>query len=180
MTGGTDTGQGDLFSMIDLGDWDNLPTNSDEEIPGIENITHGLKAFYDDRDMPQLVPTSPGQPTITGTWEGNWGGRFGADFNDKDFGDANTMSINVTIQGNSVEATLTYDDVDVLGGGSFTTSAATVNTSGRFTPSGTATAGGSSLTYSGAGQFGGTDQRGVAGYLEGPAFASLFWGDRGN
>ena len=28
MTGGTDTdtGQGDLFSMIDLGDWDNLPT----------------------------------------------------------------------------------------------------------------------------------------------------------
>ena len=111
---------------------------------------------------------------------GGGGGRFGADFNDKDFGDANTMSINVTIQGNSVEATLTYDDVDVLGGGSFTTPAATVNTSGRFTPSVTVTAGGSSLTYSGAGQFGGTDQRGVAGYLRGPAFASLFWGDRGN
>ena len=139
MTGGTDTdtGQGDLFSMIDLGDWDKLPTSSEGEIPGIENTTHGLKAFYDDRDMPQIVATSPGQPTIAGTWEGNWVARFGANFAGEDNDAQNTMSIDVTIQGGTVAASVTYRDVDALAGGSFTTPAATVDATGRFTSSGT-------------------------------------------
>ena len=141
---------------------------------------HGLKVFLVDDDMFMITATSPAQPTITGTWEGRWLAGYGEDFDEADAGEQNTMSIDVTIQGNTVEATLTYQDVDFVGGGSITTPVAAIDANGRFRPSGTVTIDGAPSTYSGEGQFGGTDQQGVVGYIESSEFASIFWGDRDN
>lgn len=92
--------------------------------------------------------------------------------------DDGTAEIDVEIQGGAVEATLTYHDVD--GFGSVPTDPAVVSATGHFAPGATVDIQGVPTAFSGEGQFGGTDQRGVAGYINGPAFRSVFYGDRDN
>lgn len=176
----SDTMLEDLLSGIDLGEWAEVRFEDDGDLSGIENTMHGLKVILDDNEMFMITATSPAQPTITGTWEGRWLAGYGEDFAESDAGEQNTMSIDVTIQGNTVEATLTYQDVDFVGGGSITTPVAAIDANGRFRPSGTVTIDGAPSTYFGEGQFGGTDQQGVVGYISSSEFASIFWGDRDN
>ena len=109
---------------------------------------------------------------MTGTWEGQWAG-----VHEDEVADSGRAEIGVVVSGSNVQATLTY--FDVMQVGDVTAAPATV-VDGRFSPTATITVGGSSLTYSGEGQFGGTDQAGVVGYVDAPdlSFLSVFYGDR--
>ena len=70
---------------------------------------------------------------------------------------------------------LTYSDVNGFG---TVTSAAVMVTDGRFMPCGTVVVEGEPITFTGASQFGGMNQRGVVGYVGGYQFRSVFYGDR--
>ena len=173
MTDGTDTEMTDGTDMLDLGKWEVVVEGG---VAGIENTTHGLKAHYDvNGQNPWITPSAPDhQPTVSGTWTGRWGAAIGPALEEEDDGVA---KVAVSIQGDNVKATLTYMGVD--GFGTITSAPATV-TDGRFSPSATVHVQGVPITFSGAGQFGGTDQRGVVGYVGGPEFRSVFYGDRSN
>ena len=174
MTDGTDTGMTDGTDMLDLGEWDEVVVQG--VVTGIENTTHGLRAHYDANGQnPVITPSAPShQPTVSGTWTGRWEAAIGPDLDEEDEGVA---KVAVSMQGSNVRATLTYMGVD--GFGTITSAPATV-TDGRFRPSATVNVQGAAITFSGAGQFGGTDQRGVVGYVGGSEFRSVFYGDRSN
>ena len=174
MTEDTDTGMTGDTDMLDLGTWTEVVVQG--HAVGIQNTTHGLSAQYDVSGLsPTITPSAAAhQPTISGTWRGRWGAATGADFEGEDEGGA---AVTVSIRGSNVQATLAYSGVD--GFGTIASSPTTV-TDGRFLPSVTVNVQGTPITFSGAGQFGGTDQRGVVGYVNGPEFASVFYGDRGN
>ena len=174
MTGGTGTGMTGDTDMLDLGVWTEVVVQGVST--GFENTTHGLTAHYDANGRsPTITPSAPThQPTGSGTWSGRWEGLVGANLDTEDDGAA---TVTVSIGSGNVQAPLTYTGVD--GFGTVTSAPATV-TDGRFTPRATVDVQGVSLTFSGAGQFGGADQRGVVGYVGGPEFRSVFYGDRSN
>jgi len=164
------------FGLTDLGEWEFARDDEAGDVVGVQHPTNGLKVYYEDADTVFAVITdsSPAhQPTITGTWEGQWLGNH----EELDVSDSGRAEIDVVVSGNDVQATLTY--FDILQVGTVTADPATV-VDGRFSPVATVTVDGSSLTYSGEGQFGGPDQDGVVGYVHAPdlSFLSVFYGDR--
>ena len=164
-----DIGEGPFDEMTDLGQWELIV--EDGQQVGIMHLVHGLSAQWDPAgENPRITASAPQhQPTVSGTWRGRWGGYIEGEPDD------GSAVVRVTIQGSSVDATLTYTDIDGIG--SITSERASV-TDGRFAPRATVTVDGVPLTYSGEGQFGGTDQNGVVGYVGGPGVTSVFWGDR--
>lgn len=161
------------FDLTDLGQWEVVLDAAGDPV-GFEHTMHGLNVHYDSNSAPSITASSPAhQPTVTGTWEGQWAGYHV----DLDADDSGRAEIGVVVSGSNVQATLTY--FDVMQVGDVTAAPATV-VDGRFSPSATITVGGSSLTYSGEGQFGGAGQAGVVGYVDAPdlSFLSVFYGDR--
>lgn len=186
----TDTMPGDMQPPPEI---DTTPTAAEWETAmdglalGVSHAGYGLLAEFDVMGMPSLTASSPmNQPTVSGTWSGNWSARYtalGSDSGALDASDDGTATIAVTLDGTGVEAVLTYSGIDIPGlSASVSTPAATV-TDGRFEPSVTVdvpTSSGTTVasTFSGAGQFGGANQNGVAGHMSGEDFRSVFYGDR--
>ena len=173
MDGGTDMAP----NVVDLGQWNII----EEEVqPGViwelgfENTTHGLRVRYDPQGGPtSLTASSPmHQPTVEATWRGEYWGyhqtatRF-----------IGNSEIDVTIQGSSVTASVTYYDFMGNQGWHITLEPADV-VDGRFALTGNVPFTDGAVPLTGEGQFGGTDQRGVVGYVSGTDISSAFYGDR--
>ena len=172
--------------MSDLGEWAVVRENG--QATGYEHTGYELMAKFDAAgENPTITASSPmHQPTVAGTWSGRWSARYTAltsDHGALDETDDGTARINVTIAGSNVDAVLTYTGVDILGLPSSLSSGRASVTNGRFAPSialsiPTESGGSVSRTFRGLGQFGGTDQNGVVGYVSGQDFRSAFYGDR--
>lgn len=138
---------------------------------GIEHPAHRLSAWYVLRGgawTPRLFPDpAPAhQPAEDATWTGEWAGVHGAGATV-----ATGMARVAVTLGAAAEADLTLEDVPALGtlrwndmpvGG------------GRF--AGSTTAGADA--YAAEGQFGGAGRAGVVGHASGPAFRSVFYGEK--
>ena len=174
--------------MSDLGEWEVVRANG---VPvGNEHTGYDLFARFDARGAnPTISASSPmHQPTVAGTWSGKWSARYTAltsDYGDFDETDDGIARINVTITGGNVDAVLTYSGIDVPGLPSSLSSGGASVSDGRFAPSFTVSipteSGGTvSRTLRGLGQFGGTDQDGVVGYISSQTVEvrSVFYGDR--
>ena len=150
---------------------------------GVKNGEYNLFTLYDaGLANPTLTaPSASAQPagagpgTMSLTWLGEWAGLHGDDFELSDRGEAR---VDVEISVSSVDATLTYSGIDIPSVPRTISTAPAPVSDGRFAPSVTIGIEGASVTFGGEGQFGGADQRGVAGYIDGPGFRSIFAGDR--
>ena len=170
--GGTGGGGTD---PTDMGSWARI-IESGYEV-GVRHTGNNLFARYAlGGTNPTLSASSPmNQPRMAGTWAGKWAADYGGQLESRDEGDAR---VNVSITGSQVSATLTYSGIDVPSvSGSITTAPASVS-NGRFAPRVSVNVEGTQLSFSGEGQFGGTDQKGVVGYMSGPDFRSIFYGDK--
>ena len=137
---------------------------------GVEHAGHGLRVWYDDSLVPHISASSPDlQPTVSGTWNGEWGAYLG-DETTLHTGDAR---VDVTLDSSGANAVLNYDDVP--GFGDLSSDMMPV-ADGSF--EGTQTVPGALGTFNIRGQFGKSDQTGVAGYVHGPGFYSVFYGER--
>ena len=172
-----DDGTGMAPDMVDLGQWEII---LEEVQPGVfwevgyENTTHGLRLRFDPNDLSSVSLTASSamhQPMVAATWRGEYWGYY---LFDRFSGDA---QIDVTIQGSDVTAAVTYSNFLGNQGWHITSDAAAV-VDGRFAFTGNAVFTDATLPYSGEGQFGGTDQRGVVGYAISDEFTSAFYGDR--
>ena len=173
--------------MTDLGEWELIREGGVSV--GYEHSVYDLFAKFDSQgNNPTITPASSGrQPTVAGTWVGKWAARYTeleSDYGEWDGSDSGDARINVTISGSNVRAKLTYTGIDVDGlPSSLSSDYASVN-NGRFTPVVNASIrtedGTLSGSLSGVGQFGGTDQNGVVGYLTSRTLEirSAFYGDR--
>ena len=142
--------------------WESFSTSSEA---GIEHEGYGLRVWYDSNLRPDISFTTPYQPIITGRWEGEWAGFVSGDPYD---GEA---WVDVTVD-SGVTAELTYRDIPDFG--SISSGMMSV-TDGAFSGSRTVPDAG---TFQIRGQFGGSDQAsGVAGYVHGPEFQSVFYGN---
>ena len=158
-----------------LGSWNSIMDGGIQV--GVSHTEHDLFARYAaGGSNPTLSASSPAnQPTVAGTWSGKWAANHGDELEMRDDGDAR---INVTIAGSRVDATLTYSGINIPSvPGSITSAPASV-TDGRFAPRTSVNVQGVTFTFAGEGQFGGADQQGVAGYVSGPGFRSIFYGDK--
>ena len=169
--------------MNGYGQWTRIMVPGEGRIipVGVESAAHGLFSRYDTGFInPTLSPRSAdSQPAGTAagraTWLGAWEGVYGDALEFADDGEARIV---VDISEVSVEATLTYSDIDIPSiPASITTAPASVS-DGRFAPVATIDVAGASVTFEGEGQFGGTNQQGVVGYVDGPGFRSVFYGDK--
>ncbi len=177
--GGTD--------MTDLGDWE-LIRVGDVSV-GYRHSGHALSAKFDSQgNNPTITAASTDhQPTVAGTWVGKWTARYTeleSDYGEWDGSDSGEARINVTISGSNVRAKLTYNGIDFIGLPSSLSTGYTSVVNGRFTPVFNASIrteeGTFSGSLSGVGQFGGTDQNGVVGYITSRTLEirSAFYGDR--
>ena len=136
---------------------------------GFGHTGFGLRAWFDDGLAPHISASAPGhQPTMAGTWSGEWGAlidRVPAS------GDAR---VEVTIDASATEAVLEYDDVP--GFGDLATGEMLVS-NGAFQGTHTVVTGAVG-SFQIRGQFGGSDQAGVVGYVHGQDFLSSFYGER--
>lgn len=166
---------GDSSGMNDLGSWNRIVVSGTQV--GIMHTGHDLFARYaPDGSSPTLSAAAPThQPTVAGTWSGRWSAQHGDELENRDDGGAR---INVTINGSQVDATLTYSGINIPSVPRSITSAPASVTDGRFAPRASLSVGGGTFTFAGEGQFGGADQQGVAGYVSGPGFRSIFYGDK--
>ena len=171
--------------MSDLGIWQMI----EGVHVGYSHSGYDLMASFDAMGAnPMITAESPThQPKEVGTWSGEWSAKYTK--RDSEFGTLDGEAdggarINVTIVGSNVEAVLTYTGLDTLGipglPRSLSSAPASV-TGGRFEPSMTVSIPAIGMrTYSGEGQFGGTGQKGVVGYVSdmpGSDFRSVFYGD---
>lgn len=161
--------KGPIDEMTDLGEWEVIV--EERQQVGVMHSVHGLSARYNQfGENPRITASAPAhQPTVAGTWRGRWGGYVDGE------PDEGPAQVHVTIRGGNVGAVLTYEGVDGIGS---VASDRVPITDGRFTPTATLTVDGVLHTYSGQGQFGGTDQRSVVGYVGGTGLRSVFYGDR--
>lgn len=179
-TGGNGNGNG--TGPSDFGEWEVVREGGLRV--GYEHTGYDLAARFDATGAnPTITASSPmHQPTVAGTWSGKWSARYTAltsDFGALDETDDGNARIDVTAAGSSVEAMLTYTGLNIPGLPPSVSSGRVSITDGRFAPSVTVsipTVG--SRTFSGLGQFGGADQKGVVGYISGPDFRSVFYGTR--
>ena len=173
-----DDGTGMAPDVVDLGQWEII---MEEVQPGVswelgyENTTHGLRSRFDPNDPssdPLTASSAMHQPTVAAAWRGEYFGYYQS--SDRFSGDA---QIDVTIQGSDVTAAVTYSDFLGNQGWHITSDAAAV-VDGRFAFTGNVELTEGTLPYSGEGQFGGTDQRGVVGWAVSDDFVSTFYGNR--
>ena len=172
--------------MSGLGEW--ALVRADGAPVGYEHTGYDLMAKFDSTGAnPTITASSPThQPQVSGTWSGRWSARYTAltsDLGALDETDDGNAKIDVTIAGSNVDAVLTYSGIDVPGLPSSISSDRASVSNGRFAPSVTVsipteTGARVSRTFSGLGQFGGTDQKGVVGYVSGQDFRSVFYGGR--
>ncbi len=170
------------ISMDDLGEWGVISGGGNAV--GFEHSEYALRVLFDRDGNPTITASSPNhQPTVTGVWSGNWYGRYSLNgYLDRQ--DSGSARINVTIAGNDVFATLVYSEIDIQGMASSVSFPRASVTDGRFAPRVTLSVPSEnrdrvSRTFSGLGQFGGSEQKGVVGYVSaGPVFQSAFYGDR--
>ena len=145
------------------GDWKVL-----EDRSGVEHIGYGLRVRYDSNLRPHISFTEPYQPTVEGRWAGEWAGYI----DDSDSLRVGPARVHVTLDSGVTNAELTYDQIPDFG--SISSGMMSV-TDGAFSGSRTVPDTG---TFQIGGQFGGSDQAaGVAGYVHGPGFQSVFYGD---
>ena len=137
---------------------------------GVEHGEYGLAAWFDDNLDPHIsASASSYQPTVAGTWAGQWGAYMGP-ATTLHTGDAR---VDVTLDPDGPTAILSYDDVP--GFGNLSSDVMSI-ADGSF--QGAQPIPGAPGIYNIRGQFGGPDQSGVAGYVDGPAFYSVFHGER--
>ncbi len=172
MSGGGGPGDG---GMLDLGQW-TIISEGGMEI-GFENTTHGLSAQFDTSgNNPVISASSPAQPAVSGTWEGSWSGRI-RDTPDSTLWTMDEGAASVEVRCcDQVTASITYEGIDNFG--SITSDFVTVSETGAFNVTYTVDVQGFPATFTGSGQFGGAEQRGVVGFVTGPFIRSLFHGDR--
>lgn len=172
--GGGGDGNGDVpvpgglpdVDYTPMGDWNMFQT--DDEL-GIEHGGYGLRVWYDSNLRPDISSSASYQPTIAGRWTGEWAG-FVEGIDDLSTGSA---QVDVTLDSGVTNAELTYNSVPNFG--SISSDMMSV-TDGAFSGSRTVPDAG---TFRIRGQFGGSDEAsGVAGYVHGPGFQSVFYGDR--
>lgn len=163
--GGGDREAMPMPDYMPLDGWDIIRSDSLGPV-GVEHEEYGLRVWYDGNF--HISPSAPQhQPTIAGRWEGEWAGYIGDEFHD------GAARVDVTLGLSTPHATLTYDGVP--GYGSLSSDMMPV-TNGAF--QGTKTVPGVDGTFSIRGQFGGSDQAGVAGYVDGPESLTVFHGER--
>ena len=134
---------------------------------GIAHDEYDLQAWYDDNLIPQISSSSPGrQPTLEGRWTGEWSGYI----EDEQY--SGEARVDVTLDENSAEAVVSYDDIPEVGS---LQSGSMPISSGAFR--GTTYVDGAG-NYQVRGQFGGPNQVGVVGYANGPNFLSAYYGER--
>ena len=158
-----------MQDYMPLDGWDVI--RSDDLGPvGVAHGEYGLRAWYDDSLVPHISSSAPDlQPTVSGTWNGEWGAYLGQ-VTILHTGDAR---VEVTLDAVGATAILSYEDVP--GFGDISSSAMSI-ADGSF--QGTQAVPGALGTFNIQGQFGGSDQAGVAGYVHGPGFYSVFHGER--
>lgn len=171
--GGGGGGNGDIpmpggSTQVTLLDgWKSIESDALEAWVGVNLEGYDLRAWYDDNLEPQISLSDPiHQPTIRGTWNGRWAGYIADDERPSE-GDARVA---VTADPSGTDARLTYYNVPEFG--SISSGMMSVD-NGAF--GGIETVPGAG-TFEIRGQFGGPEQVGVAGYVDGPEFKSVFHG----
>ena len=161
-------GRSPLTSLIpSTAGWEILGDEADIRI-GFGHTEFGLRAWIDDDSAPHITESAPDlQPTMAGTWTGEWGALIDA------VPAKGEARVDVTIDASATEAVLHYDDVP--GFGDLATGSMSV-TDGGF--EGTHTVTGADGPFQVRGQFGGQDQVGVVGYVQGQGLQSGFYGER--
>ena len=163
-----ETGIG-MQDYVPLDGWEVIRSDSLGPV-GVEHGEYGLRAWYDDSLVPDISGSAPDrQPTVSGTWSGEWGAYIGQ-ATTLHTGDAR---VDVTLDPVGANAVLSYDDVP--GFGDLSSNAMSI-ADGSF--QGTQAVPGALGTFNIRGQFGGSDEAGVAGYVHGPGFYSVFHGER--
>ena len=180
-SGGNGNGNGNGMDPSDFGAWEIVRASGTPV--GYEHTGYGLVARFDATGAnPTITASSPTrQPELAGTWSGRWSARYTAltsDYGELDRTDDGNARINVTVAGSNVQAMLTYAGVNIPGIPSTVSSNRVSVTDGRFEPSIRLSTPEGPSTFRGVGQFGGTDQKGVVGYVSGPDFRSVFYGSR--
>ena len=140
---------------------------------GIEHPVHRMSAWYASRGVtwtPHLVPdpAPEHQPAGDATWTGEWAGYHGSDPAIA----TGAATVTVTLGTGVTEADLALEDVPTLG--TLQWNGMPVR-DGRFTGGTTAS---DSQAYDATGQFGGAGRAGVVGHASGPAFRSVFHGEK--
>ena len=137
---------------------------------GVEHSDYGLSVRFDDSLVPDISSPSPAsQPMLEGTWHGEWAAYLGQ-VTTLHTGDAR---VDVTLDADGTNAMLSYHGVP--GFGDISSNRMPI-ADGAF--QGTETVAGALGSFNIAGQFGGSDQKGVVGYVHGPGFYSVFHGER--
>ena len=136
---------------------------------GVGHAELGLRVWFDHEFAPHVRPSAAAgrQPTIAGTWTGEWGALMN---NVPETGEARVA---VTIDAAGTRAVVHYDSVP--GFGDQATEAMAVS-DGAFR--GTHQVTGAAGDFRVRGQFGGAGQAGVVGYVQGQDFLSSFYGER--
>ena len=131
---------------------------------GIEHQGHGLQAWYAPDGTAQLSPSAPEhQPTEAATWTGEWFGRVGTNTAIQ----SGRASVTVTLNGDPT-ADLALENIPVIGTQQWNNLSIS---DGRFS-------GRNADNYNAEGQFGGSEQSGVAGLAWGADFRSAFYGEK--
>lgn len=172
-TGETDNGQAmtdddmtgtDTMDPLDLGSWAEMPGGL-----GLENIALGMwvsngMATGDIR----MSVSSPAAPTVAGTWRGRWVARNRA----QPGGASGPMSLTVRFDADGPLVSGAASEYPQLG--TLVIGETGVSPDGDFAFRGSA----GGVPYSGRGQFGGAEQRGVVGGLESEYVDAVFAGTR--
>ena len=151
---------------IPLDGW-NVITSDSLGAVGVEHDGYDLRVWYDDNFRPHISSSAPEhQPMIAGTWTGEWAGYVSGELHE------GGARIDVTLDSKDTNAELVYDSIPEFG--SMSSGMMSV-TDGAFEGSRTVSGAG---TFDIRGQFGGPEQAGVAGYVDGPGFHTVFHGER--
>ena len=153
---------------------------------GYEHEGNGLYARYDlDSRTVDISPSAPEhQPTMSGVWEGRWGGTTVENFHSDSPMAGEFISgpaeINVTLDGTDATASVTYRDVPAGPALRDVSSDDMAIVDGAFAG---VTSAGPQGGYTFRGQFGGEGQSGVVGYVHNigsplGAIVTTFRGDR--
>ena len=138
-------------------------------LTGVGHAELGLRVWFDDSLAPHLRPAAAAghQPTVAGTWTGEWGALM------DDVPATGDARVAVTIDAAGTRAVLHYDGVP--GFGDLASEAMAVS-DGAFR--GTHRVTGVTGDFQVRGQFGGAGQAGLVGYVQGQDFLSGFYGER--
>ena len=158
-----------MQDYVPLDGWEVVRSDSLGPV-GVAHGDYDLRAWYTDSLVPQISASGPNhQPTVSGTWSGQWAGYAGQEITIH----TGEARVEVTLDPVGASAVLSYDDVPDFGDLSSNEMSIA---DGSF--QGTQAVPGALGTFNISGQFGGPDQAGVVGYVHGPGFYSVFHGER--